>query len=69
MSGADPTTRVPIRTSTLRLLEGSKTNSKNGDRFLLELVEREMDQEDVGQARLVLSSYRRRGGLPRPPRA
>ena len=57
MSAADPLTSVPIHTSTLRILREFKSGSQNWDRFLLDLLEREMDREDVLYARKVLGEY------------
>jgi hypothetical protein len=36
---ADPLTTIPVRTSTLRLLQGLKTGAQNWDQFLLESFE------------------------------
>lgn len=56
---ADPMTSVPVHASTLRLLQEFKTGAQNWDRFLIELVEREMDREDVQYADRLLQAYRR----------
>jgi hypothetical protein len=68
MSTADPVTSVPVRASTLRLLQEFKTGAQNWDAFLLDLVEREMDREDTEFARRVLEEYRSRRlrAMPRP---
>ncbi len=68
MDAADPMTSVPVHTSTLRLLQEFKTGAQNWDRFLLELLERELDREDVDYATRVLNEYRRSAGRRRPYR-
>ncbi len=73
MTASDPMTSVPVHASTLRLLQEFKTGAQNWDRFLLELVEREMDREDVRFAARLLNAYHRgrgrnRAGRPRSPR-
>ncbi len=58
MSAADPITSVPVHASTLRLLQEFKTGAQNWDAFLLDLLEREMDRDDVRYAEKVLAAYR-----------
>ncbi len=59
MSASDPMTSVPVHSSTLRLLQQFKTGAQNWDDFLLDLLEREMDKEDLEFARQVLENYHR----------
>jgi hypothetical protein len=59
MSTSDPMTSVPVHSSTLRLLQQFKTGAQNWDDFLLDLLEREMDKEDIEFARRVLGDYHR----------
>ncbi len=58
-AASDPMTSVPVHASTLRLLQEFKTGAQNWDRFLVELVEREMDREDVKYAGRLLRAYHR----------
>lgn len=58
-AASDPMTSVPVHASTLRLLQEFKTGAQNWDRFLVELVEREMDREDVRYADRLLKAYHR----------
>jgi hypothetical protein len=55
---ADPITSVPVHASTLRVLQEFKTGAQNWDSFLLDLLEREMDREDVEFARKLLKDLR-----------
>ncbi len=57
MASSDTLTSVPVHTSTLRILKQFKTGAQNWDQFLLELLEREMDREDVQFATKVLEEY------------
>jgi hypothetical protein len=47
-------TGVPVHMSTFRLLQQFKTGAQNWDQFLLDLIDREMDREDVQHAATVL---------------
>jgi hypothetical protein len=60
MPSADPITSVPLHTSTLRVLQEFKTGAQNWDSFLLHLLEKEMDREDVEYARKLLVEHRQR---------
>jgi hypothetical protein len=55
----DPITSVPVHASTLRVLQEFKTGAQNWDSFLLDLLEKEMDREDVEYARRLLGEFRR----------
>jgi hypothetical protein len=57
MASSDTLTSVPVHTSTLRLLQQFKTGAQNWDEFLLDLLEREMDREDVQYASALLEQY------------
>jgi hypothetical protein len=57
MASPDTLTSVPVHTSTLRLLQQFKTGAQNWDEFLLDLLEREMDREDVRYASALLEQY------------
>ena len=59
MSSSDPHTSVPVHASTVRLLQQFKTGAQNWDQFLVDLLEREMDRDDLGYAQKLLEGYRR----------
>ena len=67
MPAADPITSVPLHTSTLRVLQEFKTGAQNWDSFLLHLLEKEMDREDIEYAHKLLVEYRQGKikGVPR----
>ncbi len=67
-AASDPMTSVPVHASTLRLLQEFKTGAQNWDRFLVELVEREMDREDVRYADRLLKAYHREKRKEEPRR-
>lgn len=68
MTATDPMTSVPVHASTLRLLREFKTGSQNWDAFLLELLERELDRQDLEFAQKVLNEYHGRNVVAsRPP--
>jgi hypothetical protein len=66
MSPTDPMTSVPVHASTLRLMQEFKTGAQNWDNFLLNLMEKEMDRDDVEHARKILADFKS-GKVPSVP--
>jgi hypothetical protein len=58
MRAPDRITSVPVHASTRRVLQEFKMRAQSWDDFLLQLIEREMDRQDVAYAHQLLEDFR-----------
>lgn len=56
----DPITSLPVRRSTLRLLQNLKTGAQTWDEFFHDWAEHEMDRLELVESRSDVEEYRRR---------